>query len=805
MTMTAEIITPTNDQSSGGRLVAVDGKEIPLKGTSLDTTAGAGVARTVVRQTFKNPYKEPLQVKYTLPLPADGAVGGFLFTINGEVVRGKVEERKRARELYNDAVLAGKTASIIEQERSSVFTQEVGNLPGEAELVAEIVVDQKLKWLPDGLWEFRFPTVVCPKYMGAAGRVADVENVTVDVAETPPNIPTGLSLSVTDTLTEGKAILSPSHALVGTGNSVALGEGAVLDRDVVVRWAVPRPLTGATLKTYRQKRPDGTDGVFGLLTVVPPEHGPEPVSRDLILLLDTSGSMSGNPITQAKAVSRELIKTLGDEDTLEMITFASHPKRWMAEPIKMTERARTEALKWLDNERAGGATEMRDGICEALRVKREGAQRQVILITDGQIGFESEIVDEVQRRMPMMSRLHCLGVGSSVNRSLTAAAARAGRGVEVIVGYNESPEDGAKRLTAATRPPVLTALTVGCKKPTAPAKPGDVLSDQPSLISLNLDPEETTVKVTGMTSKGEWAITVAVPPTDDAAGEVIPRLYARERVEDFEVIASTGENVDKRVLELGLHFQIATRLTSWIAVSEKTGVDPSEAFRKATVPQQLPYGVDPNGLGLTAAPIACAGPAWGASKGVSGNLHSPNMAAYFLSSNSAPRGIGGSSLRAMSRSVPSSYRLYSSSLSPTVTTSSLMGDADESTCSMDWSPADEGVMEACGEVDSDDSPALPTRFYTGKILKKVTAGTEDVAYVSFEVNETGTWDPLTIEVWDSISWHPAILEPKGTTKTTILVVGMWGRLLLRCPTGTSLAKVKVTMKDGSVVEITIKP
>ena len=803
MTMTVDTLTPTaNDQSSGGHLVTVDGKDIPLKATTLDTTAGAGVARTVVRQTFKNPYKEPLQVKYTLPLPADGAVGGFRFTINGDVVLGKIEERKKAREIYNEAILNGKTAGIIEQERSSVFTQELGNLPGEAELIAEITVDQKLKWLPDGLWEFRFPTVVCPRYMGETGRVPDVDNVTVDVNDTPPNISTGLSMSVTDTLMEGTPITSTSHSLVGTGNKVSLGEGAVLDRDVVVRWSVPRPVTGATLKTYRRKRPDGTDGVFGLLTVVPPEHGPEPVRRDLILLLDTSGSMGGNPINQAKAVSRKLIEALGDEDTLEMVTFASRPKRWVTEPVKMSEKAKAKALQWLDNEQAGGATEMRDGICEALKTKREDAQRQVVLITDGQIGFENEIVDEVQRRMPTMSRLHCLGVGSSVNRSLTAAAARAGRGVEVIIGYNESPEDGAKRLLAATRPPVLTALTVGCKKPTAPEKPGDVLSDQPVLISLDINPGESMVTVTGMTSRGAWSVTVDVPPTDDPTGEVIPRLYARERVEDLEAMASTGKDTDKDILTLGLHFGISTRLTSWVAVSEKTGVDPTEGFRRSTVPQQLPYGVDPSGLGLRGEMQTM-----GVLRGMSVNSSSlciPDMATYSLSAPDMTKGT-------RSRSMSTSYTSSLKGASPT--SFNLVPDsADfESTCSMDWSPEAEvktsgGVIAVCGVAGS--SPVLPApptviRTFHGKILKKVTAGTEDVAYVSFEVGETGLWEPLTVEAWDGTTWVTATMEPKGTTKNTTLSVGMWGRILIRYPTGMSVTKIRVTMMDGTLVEVTL--
>ena len=133
--------------------------------------------------------------------------------------------------------------------------------------------------------------------------------------------------------------------------------------------------------------------------------------RDLIVLLDTSGSMSGTPLAQARAVVTALVESLGDADRLELIAFADRPRRWRARPAAATAAARTEARRWLDGLEAGGATEMGQGIAEALRPLRPDAQRQVVLVTDGLIGFEGEIVAAVARDLPPGSRLHTSASG----------------------------------------------------------------------------------------------------------------------------------------------------------------------------------------------------------------------------------------------------------------------------------------------------------------------------------------------------------------------------------------------------------
>ncbi|MHB8875165.1 MAG: VIT domain-containing protein, partial [Myxococcaceae bacterium] len=383
---------PSKYEACGGRLVAADGRTLPLTGAALKADARNGVARVVLEQRFKNPHREPLSVTYLMPLPADGAVSGYAFRIGEKRIVGEVDKKHSARERFERAIVEGRCAALVDQERSSLFTQEIGNIPPGVEVVAELVIDQKLSWLPDGAWEWRFPTVAAPRYLGEHGRVADAAKVTVDVADGALPVRLSLVLAIRDALPEGARPESPSHPLHTsklTGRTeVALGSegGAALDRDVVVRWPAAQMSVGAALDLCRPGHGAKSAGAaYGLLTVIPPspEAKLEPISRDLIVLLDTSGSMSGEPLAQARRIVYALVDSLGDDDQLELIEFSSSPHRWKSGAVDATAKNRKAAKEWLAALSAGGGTEMRSGILEALTPLRAEAQRQVVLITDG--------------------------------------------------------------------------------------------------------------------------------------------------------------------------------------------------------------------------------------------------------------------------------------------------------------------------------------------------------------------------------------------------------------------------------------
>src|SRR5437867_7664251 len=149
MTPAQAMENPISD-SSGGRLVATDGRTLPFRGATLAADAAGGICRTLLVQRFENPYDQPLAVTYLLPLPADGAVSGFEFQIGERRVVGEIDRRAAARERFQQAIADGRSAALVEQERSSLFTQEIGNIPAHTEVICEITIDQRLRWLDEG-------------------------------------------------------------------------------------------------------------------------------------------------------------------------------------------------------------------------------------------------------------------------------------------------------------------------------------------------------------------------------------------------------------------------------------------------------------------------------------------------------------------------------------------------------------------------------------------------------------------------------------------------------------------------------
>jgi Ca-activated chloride channel family protein len=605
----------------GGRLVSTTGRALPLLGSVLSADAAGGIARVTLEQRFKNPHAEPLAVTYSLPLPHDGAVSGFAFRVGERRVVGEIDRRRAARERYEQALVEGRSAALLEQDRASLFTQEIGNIPPGEEVTVEVSIDQRLRWLDEGAWEWRFPTVVAPRYLGEPGRVPDADRVAQDVADGALGARVALSCTIRDALADGRKPESPSHAVetltAGGALRVELRDkaGARLDRDVVVRWRVTTPKVGIALDTGRAERGAASQHAHGLLTIVPPslDAGRRAVARDLILLLDTSGSMGGDPLAHAVRVASALVSTLREQDRLEMIEFSSASRRWKSSPVAANEPARREALSWLAGLQASGGTEMRTGILEALATVRKDAQRQVVLITDGQIGFESQVVAAICDRLPVSSRLHTVGVGSAVNRSLTGPAARAGHGIEVIMGLGEDAERAASRIVARTNAPLFVDLQLGgdALVEHAPVKLPDLFAGAPALVGVALKPEGGELTVRGRTPDGSWEQRIRVPAIAQGEGNrAVVALFGREAVEDLETRLGAGDDaheIDASIERIGVDFQISTRLTSWVAVSQDRTVDPSEPLRRERMPHELPHGMSAEGLGLR--PATAAAPA----------------------------------------------------------------------------------------------------------------------------------------------------------------------------------------------------
>jgi Ca-activated chloride channel family protein len=459
----------------------------------------------------------------------------------------------------------------------------------------------------EATWEYRFPTVAGVRYHGDPGRVPDAEALTpprADDAGTPVRL--DLELTVGDGEPATLAPCSPSHALdvsaAEGGTAVRLIAGARLDRDVVVRWRATGAAAAAHLTQGAGLTGDG--GRYGLLTVTPPTFPAATLPRDLTVLLDSSGSMSGAPLAQARRVVRALLESLGETDRFELLAFASRVEQLTAGLVPADRRR--EALDRLERLEAGGGTEMAAALFEALHILRADSQRQVVLVTDGCVGFEREIVAHVLDHLPAGARLHVVGVGSSPNRTLTSGASRAGRGVELLVGLDEDGSSAAADIVRATAAPVLTEVEIrgSAVLGVAPERARDVFAGRPLLAALELRPEGGTLEVQARlaSQSAPWTARIEVEPAAGTEGlPPLGALYGRERVRDCEMRGCAAADQEDRAPEieaLGLRHRIVTPHTSLVAVSEDPTVDPADPRRRERLAVELPYGVSAEGVGL---------------------------------------------------------------------------------------------------------------------------------------------------------------------------------------------------------------
>jgi Ca-activated chloride channel homolog len=421
----------------------------PLEHTAVTAEATGPVARVTVRQIFRNPTDGPIEAIYTFPLAAGGAVDAMTLRIGDRVVKGAIKTKEEARAIYDAARRQGKLTGLLDQERPNVFVQQVANIPPNAKVEVEIQYVETLRY-EAGRYQFVFPMTVGPRYSPGhnPGAFRNPQYAA-------PGTRAGHDISFSMKIDAGLAvdvIDSTTHEVVVENRTASGGflklrnQKEIPNKDLIVRWDVAGRKINDALLAHR------TGDKYGYFTFVlapPDEPAREDITpKELVFVIDTSGSMHGFPLDKAKEAMMAAIEGLHPRDRFNLITFAGDTHLLFPEPVDATAANVAAAKSFLAGRRAGGGTEMMKAIRASLAPSSSRDHvRIVCFMTDGYVGNEAEIIAEIRKNPG--ARVFGFGIGSSVNRHLMDQMSLQGRGEVEYVGLQDDGSAAAPALPRA--------------------------------------------------------------------------------------------------------------------------------------------------------------------------------------------------------------------------------------------------------------------------------------------------------------------------------------------------------------------
>jgi Ca-activated chloride channel family protein len=755
--LTPRVMAQTSETAGSLQLIGASGQPkgiCPLKHTDVKAEISGFMARVNVTQEFENPFKEKIEAVYVFPLPAGAAVDDMTMVVGERTVRGKILRREEAQAVYDAAKSGGQVASLLNQERPNIFTQSVANiLPGEKVKITISYVET-LKY-EAGSYEFSFPMVVGPRYMpgkatGQQGTGTEPDTTSVPDASkiSPPLVPPGMrsgqDVSLEVMLDAGLPVVDikgKSHELeVDRLNAhsarVRLKNGAMIpNKDFVLRYDVAGKSIQDALLAHRSDK-----GGYFTLILQPPDRvtAADVTPKELVFVLDTSGSMSGFPIEKAKETMKLALDGLYPNDTFNLITFAGDTRILFPVPVRATPANRRKAQAFLDASTGDGGTEMMKAIKAALDPSdAQDHVRIVCFMTDGYVGNDMEIISEIQKHPN--ARVFGFGIGGSVNRFLLDKMSEAGRGEVEYVALNDDGSAAARRFHDRVRNPLLTDISVDWNglpvSDVYPQRIPDLFGAKPVILTGRYTGAgRGTVRLKGMMSGREFVREIPVDfPEAEAQNGVLSSLWARQRIDDLMSQDYKGAQqgamkpeLQESITSLGLEFGLMTQFTSFVAVEEMIVTDGGQP-RRIDVPVEVPEGVNRDSVET---PGAAGGPTGlfttYSAVGITKNYTFNRMTAPPVARSAKPRrGGGGGGGGAGSGNAKSAN-------SPKAMTAMVMADEDEVVKVK--SPAEQRVADLQVKLH-------PSLFAVVERLqsKSLTAGPDEAKFVHDGKAEVQIW------------------------------------------------------------------
>jgi Ca-activated chloride channel family protein len=621
----AAIVRP-NEARSGSLLFKTDDGYVDATrlGVDVDLTVSGPTIRARVTQIFRNPTQDWVEATYVYPLPAGGAVDTLKMVVGDRVIVGDIKERQQARVIYQQARASGHKAALTEQERPNIFTNSVANIgPGETVLVQ--IEYQEPVHQSGNEFSLRVPMVVAPRYNPApvvqsvdmradnAGwgssttdPVPDRDRITSEVLNPAlhgPVNPTSITVHLNAGFPLGE-VKSPHHAVKiespdSTSRVIRLADGKVpADSDFELTWK-PSAEKAPSVGLFREHVGDAD---YLLAFVTPPsveQAERKPLPREVIFVIDNSGSMGGTSITQAKASLIFGLSHLQPGDRFNVIRFDHTMDVLFTDSVPADAEHIGRATAFVNALQAAGGTEMVPAMHAALTDNAHddaNTLRQVVFLTDGEVGNEQQLFETISA-MRGRSRVFMVGIGSAPNTYLMTRAAELGRGAFTHIGSVDQVEERMRGLFAKLENPAVTGLAVKFSSATADIAPAvlpDLYRDEPLVLAAKLDKLAGSVEIKGRIGDRPWSVTL--PLANAAQGKGLSKLWARRKISDAEVARTTRqvspEEADKTILALALQHQLVTRLTSLVAVDKTPSRPEGTPLKLTDLPLNLPAGWD---------------------------------------------------------------------------------------------------------------------------------------------------------------------------------------------------------------------
>lgn len=582
-----------------GALVALargEEQAFPLRELRVRARIAGPLCVTEIEQRFANPLTRPLEALYLFPVPARATVTELGLRVGDRELKAECRERATAEQAFAAARQAGHRAGLLLRERRDLHALRVTNLPPGSEVTVRMVLLEELM-LADGHWEWRFPTVIAPRFLPGtpwgqtgSGVLPDTDRVPDGSRLQPPLRLAGgarLDLEV-ELVGPVRALASAMHALAvelpgepGTGLRVAPAAGATLDRDFVLRWSLAEP-GAAALRAW-------TDGRHSLALIEPPAAGEErPIPRDAVFVLDRSGSMAGAKMAAAREAISAALHGLLPGDRFRLLAFDHHLEDFAEGFVDYTQAALEAADRWLEALEARGGTEMLPAIQTALAGETtEGRLRTVLFVTDGQVWNDAELLAAVGHRRGQ-ARFFTLGIDTAVNGALLERLARVGGGSCELLTPSDDIEAAVARFEARFGSPLVDAIVIEGGVP-ADDLPPTLFAGRPVVALLEGAPER--LRVSGRAADGAGFAADAEPQRVDWD---LGRAWARRRIaalEDLQALRpQDAEGLRGEILRLALASGLSSSATAWVVVDRSLSVDGNPVER--VQPVELPAGWD---------------------------------------------------------------------------------------------------------------------------------------------------------------------------------------------------------------------